>query len=350
MTMFLDIFLVFLLIAIIYLILIYLYNHRFIASDKRIAIDYLPMPVYFGLGNKLPLVVNDKMYELVYNIKGSPLTDMRKDFECLYERKLALDDVDESLRNKYSNSFFIKYNDRIYCIEERLFANETEKFIQINSQDITEEYLNLCKLKELNEEIKKQNERLQSYINNSIEINRQQELLDAKISIHGKFGDCLAMTRHLLKNPEDKDLSKKVSALWQQIIVGFSAPASSSPLSQNGYEELQRVSKMVGCKILVEGTLPTGAAQPIMLKLLREALNNAIRHANANTLFIDVKDFSDTGAVTIYDDGTPDKPFTKMGGGLSSLMENLEKNGILMNISNEERFEIHLNFPKTLRS
>lgn len=333
----------------IYAVLIYMYNHRFITADKRIAIDYLPFPVYFGLGNRLPLVVNDKMYELIYDIKGKPLTDMNKDFDCLYS-SANISDVGQALAEQYDGAFFISHNDKIICIEEKLFAYNDEKIIQIQGQDITEEYQNLVKLKELNDEIRGQNARLREYIKNSIEINHQQELLDAKISIHGKFGDCLAMTRHLLKNPDDTEISKKVIGLWQQIIVGFTSTPTATEATQKGYEELQRVSKLVGCKLIINGELPGGAAKPLLIKFLREALNNAIRHANATSMTIEISDFESNGQVKVYDDGTPAKPFTKMGGGLSSLYAAMEKNGILMNVDAKERFEISLTFPEALRN
>lgn len=349
MIVFLDIFLMLVIVAAIYFVLIHLYHHRFITADKRIAIDYLPFPVYFGLSNKLPLVVNDKMYELIYEIKGKPLTDTSSDFDCLTDSQLDMSDVDMSLLEQFDGSFFISHKDKIYCIEEKMFANLDDKIIQISGQDITEEYLNLCKLKELNDEIRGQNARLRQYIKDSIEINHQQELLDAKISIHGKFGDCLAMTRHLLKNPDDTELGKKVPGLWQQIIVGFTSTPSDNGIAQKGYEELQRVSKLVGCKINVDGKLPDGSAQPLLVKFLREALNNAIRHANATSMNIEIANFKNDGKVVVYDDGTAAKPFTKMGGGLSSLMDAMEKNGILMSIDNTDRFVITLCFPEGLR-
>lgn len=336
-------------VGLIYLVLIHLYNQRFTGADKRMAIDYLPFPVYFGLDNSLPLVVNDKMYELIYNLKGKPLTDMSKDFSYLYANSLKDEEISEELIKEFGSSFFIKYNKSVYCVEEKIFADENNKFTQINAIDITEEYDNLIKLKQLNEEIKSQNERLKSYIRDSIEINHQQELLDAKISIHGKFGDCLAMSRHILKSHDDAELNKKVCGLWQQIVIGFTSTASTGTVAQKGYEELQRVSQVVGCDIIIHGTLPEGAAKPLMVKFLREALNNAIRHANASSLTVDMLQFYNNGIISVWDNGTATKPFTKMGGGLSSLKEVLEKNGVIMDIDNSEGFKIILHFPDSLR-
>ena len=48
-------------VAAIYIVIIYRYNHVYTASDMRLSIDLLPIPVYFGLPNRLPLVVNNRM-------------------------------------------------------------------------------------------------------------------------------------------------------------------------------------------------------------------------------------------------------------------------------------------------
>ncbi len=349
MILFTEIFGMFVIVVILYLIVEYIYNNVLNVSDKRVAIDYLPVPVYFGLEDRFPLVVNDKMYDLVYSLKKKPLTDMSSDFDCLFENHLKLDEIQEALATQYKSAFFVSFEDKVYFINKKILESDNESITEIIGQDITDEYNNLCKLKNLNDELKAQNLRLRQHFENVASINREQELLNAKISIHAKLGECITMTRHIIKDPDNDKLRNKVTGLWQQIVLGFSDTSHDNSSSDTGYEELQRISKMVGCEIIVNGNLPKGEAKPFMVKIIREALNNAIRHANATSLTVEMMDFAQTGNIRINDDGKPDKPFTKMGGGLSSLKENLEKNGILFNIDNKDRFEISLSFPERYR-
>lgn len=349
MILFFEIFGMLLIVAIIYAVINHIYNNVLNVSDKRVALDYLPVPIYFGLSDNCPLVVNDKMYELIYSLKGKPLTDMAKDFDCLFENHLKTDEIQEALASEFKNAFFVKFNDKVYVIDKKFIETEDDVVTEIIGQDITEEYENLCKLIKLNDELKEQNQRLRQHFDNIAEVNRDQELLNAKIGIHAKLGNSITMTRHIVKEHDDSELKQKIIGLWQQIILGFSDANNESLSTSAGYEELKRISKTVGCEMIIKGTLPDGEAKPFMIKVIREALNNAIRHANATSLTIDLESLPSTGNVYIFDDGKPSKPFTKMGGGLSALKQHLEENGILFGVSCEDRFEIQLLFPEAYR-
>ncbi len=349
MILFFEIFGMLLIVAIVYAVINHIYNNVLNVSDKRVALDYLPVPIYFGLSDNCPLVVNDKMYELIYSLKGKPLTDMAKDFDCLFENHLKTDEIQEALASEFKNAFFVKFNDKVYVIDKKFIETEDDVVTEIIGQDITEEYENFCKLIKLNDELKEQNQRLRQHFDNIAEVNRDQELLNAKIGIHAKLGNSITMTRHIVKEHDDSELKQKIIGLWQQIILGFSDANNGSLSTSAGYEELKRISKTVGCEMIIKGTLPDGEAKPFMIKVIREALNNAIRHANATSLTIDLESFLSTGNVYIFDDGKSDKPFTKMGGGLSTLKKNLEENGILFSINSEDGFEIQLLFPEAYR-
>ena len=349
MMLFIEIFGMLLIVIALYLLINHIYNSVLNVSDKRQALDYLPVPVYFGLSGKYPLVVNDKMYELMYSCKKKPLTDMSKDFEYLEKSRLTMDEIGEKLALEYGNAFFVQYGGKVYGIDRREIQSENETITQIIGQDITEEYDNLCKLIELNDKLKEQNERLRRHFDNIAEVNKDRELLNAKIAIHANFGNSLTVTRQVLKSHSDIGERERIIALWKQIILGFSDPENAGFSTNSGYEELMRISKTVGCEMIIKGSLPQGAAMPFMVKVIREALNNAIRHANATALTIDLESFSSNGTVYIYDNGIPKAQFTKPGGGLSSLKKYLEENGILFGVNCVDRFEIQLLFPDAYR-
>ena len=107
MILFMEIFGMLLVVVILYILINYIYNNVLNVSDKRVALDHLPVPIYFGLAGKYPLVVNDKMYDLIYSIKNKPLTDMDKDFECLVEDHLKTDEIRDALDDEYKNGFFV---------------------------------------------------------------------------------------------------------------------------------------------------------------------------------------------------------------------------------------------------
>jgi anti-sigma regulatory factor (Ser/Thr protein kinase) len=336
-------------VAAIYIVIIYRYNHVYTASDMRLSIDMLPIPVYFGLPNRLPLVVNNRMYSLIYVLKGKPLTDMNRDFDCLTDSHLEQDDIERELSEKYKNRFFVRFEDHTYLIEKKEFDDNGEMITQISGQDITEEYEHLVQLRKLNEEILQQNLRLKEHFKNVAEINREKELLNAKINIHARLGEGLALMRFCLKHPEDEGAKAEVTGLWEQIILGYTDTEAGNDSSLGDYKELRRVADLAGCSLELMGELPSGDAVAVLVRVLREALNNAIRHAGATALYVGLREFRDKGNVVIYDNGVPIKPFTKPGGGLSNLMEDLEQKGVLMKISAGERFEIELNFPGSYR-
>ncbi|MBP5623873.1 MAG: hypothetical protein J6X36_03300, partial [Lachnospiraceae bacterium] len=179
MILFLEIFGMLLIVAIIYAVINHIYNNVLNISDRRVALDHLPTPIYFGLSDKYPLVVNDKMYELVYSLKGKPLTDMNKDFDFLFANRIKSDEIEENLSGEFKNAFFVKFNGKVYGIEKNYIESGNELISEIIGQDVTEEYDNLCKLIKLNDELKEQNQRLRQHFDNIAEVNRDRELLNA---------------------------------------------------------------------------------------------------------------------------------------------------------------------------
>lgn len=98
---------------------------------------------------------------------------------------------------------------------------------------------------------------------------------------------------------------------------------------------------MVGFKIVFDGELPKDAhVAKVITKIVRECATNAIRHANATALFVNIS----KNKIEITDNGKVSFKSFSEGTGIKGMRLASESIGGKLNIDTTEQFKIVLNF------
>ena len=111
--------------------------------------------------------------------------------------------------------------------------------------------------------------------------------------------------------------------------------------------ELIKAAKSAHVEVIIDGQFPEdNDVKQMIVAAATEALTNAIRHADAEKLFIEIDSTKKYYIACISNDGKiPDAPITE-GGGLGSLRRRIEKNGGIMSVSWEPEFRLIIKIPK----
>lgn len=169
---------------------------------------------------------------------------------------------------------------------------------------------------------------------------REQEILNAKIKIHDRFGDLLITARRAMEeNVTDEDIDKIVA--YMRNTLSYMTPQGDSS-QEDDFEELVKAADSIGVQIHINGTLPNvKATREIVLLGIRECLTNTVKHADGHHLFVDITSDEKT-RVVITNDGEKPKGAVTLGTGLSSLKMKAEKAGGSIRILTDNGFVLKI--------
>ena len=299
--------------------------------------DNLPTGLCFARSNGMVQLVNYQMNELSYIILGNDIQNANVFWETVCDGKL----------NKGISRLVTGDKPELRLPDDSVWVFSREDLgvtTQIVATDMTNYYRLANTLQRKNEELELMSERLRKYGENVDEYTRSKERLETKVLIHNEIGQALLTTRRTL-NSDDGDL-KTVLDIWNRNISVLRM--ETAPQNKEDYlGELIKAAKSANVEVQIDGQLPEDKdIQQLIVASATEALTNAIRHADAGKLFVEIDSTRKYYIACISNDGKiPDGPVTE-GGGLSSLRKRIEKIGGLMSVSWEPVFKLTIKIPK----
>ena len=317
------------------------------------AIDSYPGGLCFSAEGGRPILVNKKMNTLIWALTGHTVLNadiMWKEISAVTSKGGCTRinepwfELDKQADDK--DSLIFRFPDEsIWHFHRQLLSDDSIDTIQTEATEITELFdvsRELYKNNLMLDELKK---RQQALLENIVEINRDKELLVAKMRIHDELGRCIVAAKKFLTTQDAteseydtllKSWSEATSDMRSVPLQGITTP---------GEEELDRVADLVGCRIKYTGKMP----EPRRVRLLiyssiREALTNAVRHGGANEIMVDIADTSSSYRVVISNNGR--QPITKIteGGGIKNLRKLLEQEGATLTLRYNS-FALDINIP-----
>ena len=222
---------------------------------------------------------------------------------------------------------------------------ELQDVFQLTAADTTQLYRLAAELEEKNAALAALNQRLKEYDANVEALTRAKERLEAKAKIHSELGQSLWVTRNYLQDREDKILppveewKRSLAILRQETAEGDWITSLSMLIETAGN---------FGVLIEAEGKLPEKKdIEKLFLDAAVEALTNAVRHAEADKLFMRLQETDTCYQVCFQNNGKlPDGAITE-GGGLGTLRRNVETAGGVMRICCKPGYSLTITMKKT---
>lgn len=282
-------------------------NQTFSITMIIIAIVYLfakSLTLFINSLSKLKNNIN--YYSLKESLDGLKTAVMfESEFNVVYEN-LSMKNLLEKLRiNNNQSSFEIWQNLKsresskiidaqniLVFLDEKVFSFSiiSQSKIQIYAFDITKEYLTTIEIKNKQAELKIKQSEILEMIENVDEIERQKEVLQLKSKLHDIIGQRLFILHHILdvideKNFELNNIKNMLEAMLAEI---DNDEISETKAMQNS---IITAFEMIGFNIVISGEMPKETKKAkALVKIIRECATNAIRHANATKLFVNISD------------------------------------------------------------
>lgn len=183
----------------------------------------------------------------------------------------------------------------------------------------------------------------------ALEYTRQKEILRSKIEIHDKMGQALIYFRHYLdKKDKTEDERKGLVQLWNESLVVLDENENEGEEVKDAlWKKLLETAESIGVDIHFTGTLPQGENDKnTFISIVHEALNNAIRHAEAKNVWIDINEDGLRINLTIKNDGHKPSSEIKEKGGLKNIRARLKICDGKMSIDTSEVFTLRISWLK----
>lgn len=231
---------------------------------------------------------------------------------------------------------------RRFLSREILLNNE--RLYEIIASDITDEYAKTEALKKDKEELSRLNRELSDYYLGIDESVRRREILQAKIKIHDEMNRLMLSTVAADKN--DTETLDEIFSLWEQNALLLSV-SSDKKRGQHNISSVKSLAKSLGLRLIWrEESLSelNGSQKELFFFTAREAVVNAVKHADAEEMRISFEKTRDKLIFRFSNDGKMPLGEVNFEGGLSNIARLAQKQGATLHTEVGERFELVLGF------
>lgn len=118
------------------------------------------------------------------------------------------------------------------------------------------------------------------------DIVREEEILSMKIRVHDDIGHSILAAKKALIQHQDIAVIRKNAVLWETA-VDLLYRANNMPTNQDEWETVRIRARDLGVELVLEGSVPEDEfVRHLLLLAIRECVNNCVRHAGGDKVFV----------------------------------------------------------------
>lgn len=237
------------------------------------ALDLLPIGICFA-NKKNRIIFNNKTMMDILEYNG-------------IESRIKVIDLWDEIKKKDSifddlNTALLKCNNNTYMV---VLEKANDQTYQIKATNINAEYEIIDDIIKANKKLEEQESSLKDYIVKIEEIERQKSLLRIKGRIHDVFAQRLSIIHQYLDNEDIKNISNEEI---KKLLIDMTKDIKEE--NELSYDDVKNniISSysLIGMKIEFVGEFKESIKQNAILKIVREAATNALRHGGATELVV----------------------------------------------------------------
>lgn len=255
--------------------------------------------------------------------------------EILSEANIKKDFVENIKKhslNKVGKDYLIKGKGKVYLFVINELSGE------ILAEDITNEY-NLQKaIDNQNKEIEKNNEKILKMIDDMEKMEKEKELQKLKSTFHDMLGYKLSILhQYLIQEGNSKMSFNDIRWMMEDVFKDIQV----ENVSKQNLDEMIKIYKSIGVNVIINGDLPKDDKKAkIFIEIIREAITNAIKHANTDEITINMSVLDDKNLMTITNNGILPKDKIVENDGIRGMRKRLSSINGTLKISTKNRFKI----------
>lgn len=300
--------------------------------------DTLPMGICFYEDNGLIRLSNTEMDDASFLLDKEALLNGSTFYERLEKKEIP----DVTYLSISPQEVILRKDEKVLSFRHYLHQIGKKNIHEIDESDITKTYELTKELEKKTKELQLLQKRLLSYEKNAKELITEREILETKIRIHGDLGKLLLITKEKMKQSLSHSEKEELLLLWEKGISAFLTNEKEE--KKDGLQVLEETARRIGIEIIFQGERyeKDSKEEKILLQAIHESLTNAVKHAQAKTLFVTLKKEKLHDIIEIRNDGLLPKKEILEGGGLSSLRKLVEENLGKMEIVNKDGFLLRI--------
>ena len=317
------------------------------------AIDSYPGGICFSALDGRVILVNEKMNQLMLELTGHTILNAKVAWEELANfanngkaEKLTQSWLPKEPDNESTHQqLFFRFSDSsVWRFELRFLDSNT---VQIEAAEITELYRLSEELYENTIRLQDMQKRQKALLDSIVEVNLNKEILAAKMHIHDELGHCLLATTKAITEDRLAENADVLRENWNSAIHDFSNISTVWTVPDSSLQsELMQVAELIGCKVTFLGEQPKSRkALQLLYAAVREALTNAVRHADATELTVKIKQDKQRYHIEISDNGGVSVSSITEGNGLSALRQRLEQEGATLKVLCDNSVSLLVDIP-----
>lgn len=302
------------------------------------AFDAFPQPLAIGTSKGRIELMNQAMRQLI----------LENDFEVedLADLKNKLEFKSELLPGP-PEIHALREEDKVLQIQSERFNAPQKSYQLLLLKDISNEAELIDELKLKNAELQDSNDQLSLLLSQTEDIVTERERTRLRNRIHDVMGQRLSILHLYIQQKEDGKAPalSKVTELLDSMMEDLTRSAKTEIAAS--VEQIREAAELVGVQFNFSGRLPEESKlKRLFLNIMREAVTNAIRHAQATKVEAQLLETEDEYNLLITNDGrSPQFPITE-GDGLKGMRFQLESLDGKLEIPEKEQFEIRVTLKK----
>lgn len=220
------------------------------------------------------------------------------------------------------------------------------EYIQLLAIDITDEDMLNRELEESNNALEVLGKELSLSMKNIDQLEKEREVLRMKTRVHDILAQRLSILSRLLESDIEPDyMIKSLKPLLSDLTDVLTDTIEMDPKSL--LASLIQSFKLIGTEIHISGSLPENEkAAQVITEIIRECSTNAVRHANANHVFVELIEDKDKHTLLVRNDGVPPIFPIVTGGGIVGMRNQVNELSGKFSIESDPEFHIRVNIPK----
>ncbi len=224
---------------------------------------------------------------------------------------------------------------------------EDKQIHELIAADVTELYKKNVLLEQETLSLRKMNESLRRYNQNLEDLVRKQEILDAKVYIHDEMNRLMLVTTAMTETSVSDEEFRNVLTLWRNnaVLLGNETEKNRTDVD---ISEIDRLAALLGINVIWTGTPLREVSKNIrevLVIIAREAIANAVKHAEAKIVAIDMATANKEMTITITNDGKRPVGKVNIGGGLSNIRRMVEAQNGKLDVMVKEQFVLNIKIP-----
>ncbi len=298
--------------------------------------DHMQIAVCFFDEQGIIRLINHKMMAI-----NNELCD--NGIQTLFEFRRALKSPKNAVLLEESIPLYRFSDGTILKFEETLITNKNdEKYIQITAVDITNLVERQDELRRENKRLAEANAAARRIYESMAEIVREEEILSMKMRVHDDIGHSILAAKRALIDNDDIEVVRKNAVIWENSIALLHHSNNIGDKTDELEYAIKR-AEALGVSLIIDSDFPKEEKMRHLFSLaIRECVNNCVRHANGNEVYVKIGHRDKKCTLTITNNGDPPMDEIKEGGGLSSLRDRFERCGGSMKIESRPRFSLEV--------